>query len=574
VKVATLVEKICLIQPPIEDYYTTPVRNIPLGLLLLAAVLKSQYQIQLLDLRYRGSHVVKMPKEFEPLRKYYHADDASPFGLYKNYQRFGFLKSELEELLQLESDVYLISALLTPYADTVYEIIEILRRLHPKALIICGGQHAALFSEQFFSRGVDFVFQAEGERGILDLLEQLDWGKRDFYKISNLIWKSAEKVIFNPVQWIQNLDELPPAEYEVSGIPDYLYNGQRHAMIIASRGCPNHCRFCGIHQSMGDRYRMRSVENVLAELELKYQAGFRSFDFEDDHFGGDQKWLEQFLDAVVSKYKDRPIYLSAMNGITANNLDDSLLSKMWLAGFRELNLSLVSASIRQQDVLARPFGNKELVQLVQVAYRIGFHVTVYLIIGLPGDSPFQVLDSILMLAALPCQIGPSLFYLVPETPVFRDLKDSAQLPRNFRCYRATYFPYSRTGFSRREAMTLLRICRLLNFLKNWIGSGCSSAKFRIQQDRMVLTGKMNGKCAQQVLGFGLLHLLFSTGKLYGTGKKVNNYYPLVKEDCSMELLDYFNATNWQIHGLKQENCMTKLELYNLAQSFSDKAEYS
>jgi hypothetical protein len=93
---------------------------------------------------------------------------------------------------------------------------------------------------------------------------------------------------------------------------------------------------------MGTRYRMRSVENVLAEMTEKIEQGFRSFDFEDDHLGGDRKWFLALLKGINIRFAGLDLSLQAMNGITAANLDSEILSAMWTAGFRSLNLALVT----------------------------------------------------------------------------------------------------------------------------------------------------------------------------------------------------------------------------------------
>ena len=59
---------------------------------------------------------------------------------------------------------------------------------------------------------------------------------------------------------------------------------RRYASVITSRGCPAECFFCSAHGSMGYKFRYRSVENVLAEIDelvKTYQIG--EILFEDDN---------------------------------------------------------------------------------------------------------------------------------------------------------------------------------------------------------------------------------------------------------------------------------------------------
>ncbi len=55
--------------------------------------------------------------------------------------------------------------------------------------------------------------------------------------------------------------------------------------IVTSRGCPFACSFCASSNFAGTRWRTRSIENIMAELEhLYYDYGYRGFAFMDDNF--------------------------------------------------------------------------------------------------------------------------------------------------------------------------------------------------------------------------------------------------------------------------------------------------
>jgi len=374
---------------------------------------------------------------------------------------------------------------------------------------------------------------------VLQLLDELEKTKPNLAAVPNLVWRSDGGMKQNPVENITNISELPFADYDIPGTPKYMLSGKCHAMIVASRGCPHRCKFCSIHRTFGTKYRLRSVEHVLAEMEDKIKRGFRSFDFEDDHFGGNKRWLHQLLDGIIGRFSDYDLSLQAMNGITVTNLDTNIMEKMKLAGFSSINLSLVTPDRKKQQALSRPFDTAAFTKVVQAAQQIGLKVTAYLIIGLPGDTVKNNLQSILFLASLPCLIGPSLFYLVPGTPIFDELAAKGQIPDSELCYRSSYFPYTRPDYSRESAMTLFRICRIINFMKAARDYGYQPAEYNIEKNSIIIPSDLNGKQSQITLGFALLEMLKTTGKLYGTGKKKGNRYPLVQERCDSVLLGKF-----------------------------------
>jgi len=542
--------KICLIQPPIEDFYSTQVRNIPLGLLSLGSQLKNHHVI-LCDLRLGKPKKIPFPKEMQDIQQHYRNEDASPFSLYKSYYRFGTNKDDLPKYLPSDYDIYMISSQFTTYAKNVFEIIDYIKKHLSNKIIICGGSHATSSYKEFMNNGVNFVILGEGELSVKRLVKKINSSDNNYNSIPNLVWKQGSKIIINHREWLNNLDDLEYTDYNIEGTPEYSFYNRKHAMILASRGCANHCSFCCIHNTMGQKYRIRSVDNIINELSIKIKEGFRSFDFEDDHFGGNKKWFIELLDKIKLNFNKNDLIFQAMNGITATNLDKSILIKMKSIGFSTLNLSLVSTDKEEQQKLNRPFNTQKLINILHISQKLNFTNTVYLILGLPGKMPDKDLESILFLAKQPCLIGPSLFYLVPDTSIFNSLEKTNDLPKSPILYRSSYFPYARSEYTRKNAMTLFRICRMINFIKHLIDLNIIPQDFTINNDKIHINRNLNGKETQINLGYGLLLKFYQTGKIFGTYKKNKDYYQLYEENCSASVLKIFHQELETIIRIKQ-----------------------
>jgi len=551
--------KICLIQPPIEDFYTTPLRNVPLGLLTIAAVLP-EHQLQVLDLRSGRPERIPLPPELGAVAPYYPPDDVSPFGLYKHYYRFGPTPAAIGDLLPKDGDLFLISALFTAYAPTVYELIGILRKKAGSAWIVVGGAHATACPEDILQAGADFVVCGEGELAISALVTELSKPEPELADVPNLVWRKNGQIIRNPVVTIADLDHLPAPQYLLSGLPTYAIRGQRLAMLIASRGCPHRCTFCGINQVMGNRNRRHTVEYVLSVMDRMVARGVRFFDFEDDHFGGDREWLLELLDGIVARFGAGQLQLAAMNGITASNLDAVVLAKMRQAGFRALNLALVAPSRGQQQTLGRPFDTDFFIELVAQARALDFTVTTYLIIGLPGEPAAEILRAILLLSAQPVLLGPSLFYLVPGTALFAEIASAGRLPVSLLQYRATYFPVESAACSRTAAMTLFRLCRLVNFIKAGLDDGWPSVSYQLSDGQIFIPDEIQGNAVRRAVGMALLAHFFRTGQLGGARPSGRRRYRIVPEKVEPALLQAFLDEDWMISGVRSMRRCTKTEI--------------
>jgi len=85
--------KLCLLQPPIEDFYDTTIRLQPLGLCYLKAAVRRAFpkmDVIVQDYHHdRGRATVPLPRELAYLRPYYAYPDRSPFAVFYQYYHFG-----------------------------------------------------------------------------------------------------------------------------------------------------------------------------------------------------------------------------------------------------------------------------------------------------------------------------------------------------------------------------------------------------------------------------------------------------------------------------------------------------
>jgi radical SAM superfamily enzyme YgiQ (UPF0313 family) len=528
------IKKILLINPPIEDFYQTEIRQQPLGLKYIQAVLEREgYQTYLLDcLANNNKQTIPIPNPFSYLKPYYPSNDISPFKLFTHYRHFGLSFEQIgEQVKNFQPDLIGISINFTPYFDMAMEIARICKTIFPDVPIIAGGHHATAVPEAVLKTGVfDFVILGEGEDRILQLIKVLSKDDLESLKsIDGIAFRDHDQFIINPIRsYIENLDQLP-----ILAIKNDI------GMLITSRGCPQNCNFCSIAKVMGKKVRFRSIESVIQEIARGIEHGVRHFDFEDDHLTVDRNRAKKLFGEIANRFSNYNLTLSAMNGILADTLDEELVGIMKSAGFEWLNIPLVSGSPAIQQRLARHQSYQHFSKVVCWAQKFSLKTVAYLIIGLPEDTLDQMMDDILFLAGLPVLIGPSIFYPPPGSVTFENCVKQGYISGvDYSLYRSSAVPVETENFSRRDLITLFRLVRMINFIKHLIDKTATDNQNLadyLSQKRLSSNSslKLKRRLTQDEIGIMLIDQFFRQAKLRGLFLKER-----IKNNYEYEWLDY------------------------------------
>jgi hopanoid biosynthesis associated radical SAM protein HpnJ len=177
----------------------------------------------------------------------------------------------------------------TPSFRADAKTAEKIRDVNPHVRIGLIGAHVAVDPEKSLNAApaVDFVARNEFDFTIKEVAEDRPWTG-----IKGLSFRNREGVIVHnePRETLANMDELPwvtPVYKRDLTIENYFSGYLKHPYVsfYTGRGCKSRCTFCLWPQTIGGhRYRVRSVEDVVAEMKWA-KAAFpqvREFFFDDD----------------------------------------------------------------------------------------------------------------------------------------------------------------------------------------------------------------------------------------------------------------------------------------------------
>jgi radical SAM superfamily enzyme YgiQ (UPF0313 family) len=563
--------RILLIQPPIRDFYQTSIRTQPIGLAYLASSLRTHgHEVEILDCQTGRKRSVSVPPELSYLRNLYPFDDQSPFKLYSGFYHFGMGWDEIRHRIEASNaDAFGISSSFTPYHGEALEIARIIKEWEKEKIVVLGGSHASSDPEGVLkSPYVDYVVLGEGEIRLPLLLEKIETGnKGEIREIDGIGYRENGEIRMNPPhRFVQDLNSLPPPARDLLDLDRYRLRRNRSTMLITSRGCPHRCAYCSAHLVMGSTFRTRSPEAIIEEMrDCRERYGIRVFDIEDDNFTFDQERAKRLLTLIIETFGEGSLELSAMNGVSFASLDKELLRIMKKAGFRTINLSLVSTGILTRERMKRPKGLIDFDRILEEAIPLGLNVIAYGIFGMPGQTIEEMVDTLIYLMGRRVLIGPSIYYPTPGTPLFERCKREKLLPSYPAQWRSSAFPIETPEFSRLDLVTLFRLTRGINFIKEKMDHGVLHEGItwrelsQIIKEKVEVKAKVEGEttpktpCSvpnapcprhQDMTWEELLLMLFTERSFFSLRKEADGRMIMIKEESSRKVLDYFLDKAW------------------------------
>ena len=294
--------------------------------------------------------------------------------------------------------------------------------------VVMGGQHATIMTNDVLNcPDIDFVVRGEGERTIVELIEQIEGGQH-WEAIDGLSYKSSGQIIHNRDRMLNmDLDSLAmPDRGALYDVKNYHPNSL--ARIFASRGCPFKCTYCGTQNIWTNRVRHHSPRRIIEEIELvKQQYGSSYFTFFDDVFGlNKQRTLSLTHEMIDAKLGIQWDCLTRVN-----LMSDEILISMKKAGCVKIDIGVESGSQRILEDTQKGITIDEIVEGVKLIKKHSIFVYVFLMIGLPSEIESDIAKTKEFLVKLkPNWAGISIFTPIPGTKLFNDLHSQGYLGDN------------------------------------------------------------------------------------------------------------------------------------------------
>ncbi|WP_253188057.1 B12-binding domain-containing radical SAM protein [Leptolyngbya sp. 'hensonii'] len=305
-------------------------------------------------------------------------------------------------------DLVIISAMIIQRQD-FRELIQKGVFLGKKVAV--GGPFPTSVPDFALESGAHYLILDEGECTLPLFLEALERGEPEG------IFRSAEK---------PDVTQTPIARFDLLDLNAYLA-----ITVQFSRGCPFQCEFCDIINLYGRKPRTKTPEQMLAELEVLYQMGWRRYVFVvDDNFIGNKRNAKLFLQALIPWMEEHQYPFILLTEASLNLAEDmELVELMVKAGF-----TLVFMGIETPDTDSLLGINKvqntrqSLIDSCHKITRAGLQIMSGFIMGFDNERPGagQRIQQFIDDTGIPqCQF--SLLQALQNTAMWERLKQEGRL---------------------------------------------------------------------------------------------------------------------------------------------------
>jgi len=269
------------------------------------------------------------------------------------------------------------------------EIVDLCRS-NSAATIVIGGSAFTVSPVAIFGYlEPDFGVAGEGELVFAELLDRIE-EKRDWSDLPGLVWRGSDGIEMNPLALIEDLDSLRIPRRD-------LFDNQRYATmgglgnIVIKQGCSFDCLYCDSPHVMGRRWRMKSPEKVVEELEsMERDLGIEAAFFTDAIFNIPLDHAKEVCRAIIR----RGLGIKWVCAVNPAFADRELFELMREAGCTVISLGCDTASDKMLRVLRKGYTREAILKSAMMLEEMEINYALWFLIGAPGENRETVEETV------------------------------------------------------------------------------------------------------------------------------------------------------------------------------------
>lgn len=284
----------------------------------------------------------------------------------------------------------------------VYHIVirmaQYIKKNHPDCYIVFGGPQSDITARETMEQisWVDYVCRGEGENTVYPFFASLLKGEPN-HSVPGLAYRDGDQVQLNPKpEMIADLDALPVMDYSLLKLKGELKE-KKAFRIDVGRGCPFACTFCSTKSFWGRKYRVKSPERIVYEMQDIYDKyGATRFAFAHDMFTLNRQKVAETCRLMKNLTFDVQWGCSAR----LDCIDPELIDIMADSGMYSIYMGIETGSPRMQQLINKKLNLDRAVELAAYMKKKDIKCIASFIFGFPEETEEDLSQTMALMAKL------------------------------------------------------------------------------------------------------------------------------------------------------------------------------
>jgi radical SAM superfamily enzyme YgiQ (UPF0313 family) len=413
---------ICLVRPPATECFrfATTSLSLPLGLAYVAGALEAAG---------RRVHVVDAVGEAPDQRT-----------RYVTGYLIGLSLEEIADRIPSDATLVGITVIFTHEWPAVVRLIDLIKARRPDLPVVLGGEHITSLPEFCMATSqADYLILGEGEETAVHLVETLEHGT-PLQQVDGLVFRDTDAVVVvnRRRARVRTVDDIAwPAwhhfkldVYHAHRFVGGIYSPALTIPILATRGCPYQCTYCSSPNMWSPLWVPRDPTKVVDEIEhyvRTYGAG--NFPFQDLTAIIQKDWIVGFCTELIRR--GLRIGWQLPSGTRSEAIDDEVAGLLARSNMTNMAYAPESGSDTTRRLIKKKMRADRLFRSISAAVEAGLNVSVFMVIGLPHDTPEHLAENLPFVDRLVesgvRDMSVSFYMALPGTELFESLYDAGRI---------------------------------------------------------------------------------------------------------------------------------------------------
>ncbi|MBI5025887.1 MAG: cobalamin B12-binding domain-containing protein [Nitrospirae bacterium] len=335
--------------------------------------------------------------------------------------------TEITKRIETHKPDVVATTAITASINDCLEICRLSKEINPAIVTIIGNVHPTFCWEEILKKhhnNVDYIVRGEGELTLPELLD-CHFSGGDALKVKGIALLAEDRAVATPSrEYIVNLDALRPA-WDLVDWEIYSYRPKENsilAIVSSSRGCNQQCSFCSQQLFWSRKWRSRSPENFVSEIEYLHETyGVNVVMMPDETPTFDRIRWEKILDLLVKRRMDVELLMETR--VEDIIRDQDILWKYKEAGIAHIYVGVESTSQETLNRFKKDIKVEESRLAISLINKEDIISETSFVLGMPEDTKKSINTTV----ELAKYYNPDMAFFLAITPwpyaeIYRELE--------------------------------------------------------------------------------------------------------------------------------------------------------